>query len=476
MEQKKVSIIHYIITAVISFGFGFLPPFGAMTPYGMGLLGSFIGAVYGWSTIGMIWPSFIAMTAMGYYMGMGKMLAASVGNPVVAGLLIIFPMFSVLSELHVTEWLANKFITNKLSLGRPWVAIGMIFIGAYLTSFINSILVIIIFGTFVVTLCKNLNIAPYSKFATAMMIGVAYAVMLGQVAVPFLGTGLTFSLAFQGMFQVALPYAKFMAFMYPAGITLLLIYILVMKFVLRVDVSPLKNLTIEMLGEGAGKLNSDQKLAGGFFLFFTAMMLLSSLIPTTNPIGALLNQFGFFGIGALIGSVMMLVKKSDGTPLLDYVKMAGHIAWDPFWLTAYIMVVSTYLTGADTGLSATIAMVLQNFTAMSPWIFIIGVLLFAAVITNVANNLILTIVIMPMIFQFAAMVGMNGTGLVLVLFLTTQLALATPGASPITAIAMSNVSHVKVTDMMKMAFIVIPIMLFFSIIIGMLWSGIIFPA
>ena len=64
MEQKKVSIVHYIITAVIAFGFGLLPPFGAMTEYGMGLLGTFIGAVYGWSTIGMIWPSFIALTAM----------------------------------------------------------------------------------------------------------------------------------------------------------------------------------------------------------------------------------------------------------------------------------------------------------------------------------------------------------------------------------------------------------------------------
>ncbi len=474
MEQKKVSIVHYIITAVIAFGFGALPPFGAMTEYGMGLLGTFIGAVYGWSTIGMIWPSFIALTAMGYYMGMAKMLAASIGNPVVAGLLIIFPMFAVLSELHVTEWLANKFITNKLSLGRPWVAIGMILLGAYFTSFINSILVIIIFGTFVCTLCKNLDIAPYSKFATAMMIGVAYAVMLGQIAVPMIGTGLTFSLAFQGMFQTAMPYAKFMAFMYPAGIALLLIYLAVMKFVLRVDVSPLKNLTLDMLGEDTGKLNADQKKAAGFFLIFTVVIMASSLVPADSAVGVFLGKFGFFGIGAIIAAIMMLVPMSDGRPCLDYVKSAGHIAWDPFWLTSYIMVVSTYLTGADTGLSATIAMVLQNFTSMSPWVFIIGVLIFAAVITNVANNLILTIVIMPLLFQFAGMVGMNGTGLVLVLFLTTQLALATPGASPITAIAMSNTSHVKVLDMMKMSFIVIPIMLFFSIVIGMAWSSIIF--
>lgn len=41
--QKKVSIIHYIITAAFVFGFGFLPPFGEMTVHGMHVLGTFIG-------------------------------------------------------------------------------------------------------------------------------------------------------------------------------------------------------------------------------------------------------------------------------------------------------------------------------------------------------------------------------------------------------------------------------------------------
>ena len=31
MEEKKISIMHYLITAIIIFGFRFLPTFGAMT-------------------------------------------------------------------------------------------------------------------------------------------------------------------------------------------------------------------------------------------------------------------------------------------------------------------------------------------------------------------------------------------------------------------------------------------------------------
>lgn len=176
-----------------------------MTPYGMGILGTFIGAVYGWSTIGMVWPSFMALVGLGLSIGMTDLLYASFGNPVVAALFALFPMMAVLSELRITEYVANAFLTNKLSLGRPWVAIFILLTGAYICSFINVLLVMIIFGSFLVDLCKNVGIKPYSKLPTTLMLGLAYALMNGQILFPFIGTGLTFTAAYQGMFQSALP-------------------------------------------------------------------------------------------------------------------------------------------------------------------------------------------------------------------------------------------------------------------------------
>ena len=50
-EQKKISSIHYLIVLAFVLLFRFVPPFGGLTPLGMGLLGSFLGAVYGWIVI-----------------------------------------------------------------------------------------------------------------------------------------------------------------------------------------------------------------------------------------------------------------------------------------------------------------------------------------------------------------------------------------------------------------------------------------
>ena len=65
MQEKKTNIIHYLVVLVFCFLFRFIPPFAALTPYGMGILGAFLGAIYGWICIDMIFPSFMALVGIG---------------------------------------------------------------------------------------------------------------------------------------------------------------------------------------------------------------------------------------------------------------------------------------------------------------------------------------------------------------------------------------------------------------------------
>ncbi|MBQ5368865.1 MAG: hypothetical protein IIU56_01450 [Peptococcaceae bacterium] len=51
--KNNKQLIHYIICAAFIFGMAYVPPFGMLTPRGMAMLGVFIGAIYGWTTIGM---------------------------------------------------------------------------------------------------------------------------------------------------------------------------------------------------------------------------------------------------------------------------------------------------------------------------------------------------------------------------------------------------------------------------------------
>lgn len=72
MQSKKIDyfyVVNSIISLIIMFGFGYLEPFGAITPNGMRILGIFLSLIYGWTTVGTLWPSMIGILAMGFTEG-----------------------------------------------------------------------------------------------------------------------------------------------------------------------------------------------------------------------------------------------------------------------------------------------------------------------------------------------------------------------------------------------------------------------
>lgn len=464
--------LHYIITTVLVFGFGFLPPFSSMTPYGMGVLGTFIGAVYGWTTIGMVYPSFIAIIGLGMYASMPKVLASGFGSPIIVALFALLPLITILDELKLTQHCVNSIFSNRLSKGKPWLTLFLFFLSAFLTAFINPIVSAVIYCSFIATICKNANIEPYTKLPTALLLGSAYSIMNGQIMLPFLGTGLTFTAAYAGMFKQEVPILKYLLFVIPVGIMMIAIYILIMKFILRIDVSALSEYKIDP--NTSTKLTRDQKIALAFFGIFCTAMLLSSALPKDFIIAQWLNQLTIFGISASVICAMMLLHNEQGQQFFNYQRIARKFPWEVFLLTTFIITISSYLTAPETGLGKTLASMLVPLTQLPPILFIIITMLLATIITNFANNMILTIIIMPVLVQFSGTVGLSEIGMVLLLFLTTQLALATAGGSPITGIACSMDNLVRAKDMMSMAFKVIPLLFICLMVIGMFFLQIIF--
>ena len=118
-----------------------------------------------------------------------------------------------------------------------------------------------------------------------------------------------------------------MLFIIPMGLFILFFYVnVIMRFVFRVDVSPLKNVDASMLGDGT-KANRDQIVSLVFFAVFMCIMLIASL-SFFGPLQQFLAQFGMFGVVAIIVGIMMMIKREDGTPLLNFYKAAAKIGWE----------------------------------------------------------------------------------------------------------------------------------------------------
>jgi sodium-dependent dicarboxylate transporter 2/3/5 len=467
-EAKKINTIHYIICALFCFGFRFLPPVMGITPLGMGILGTFIGAIYGWMTIDMLWPSLIALAGIGWSIGMNQMLAASFGNLTVVALIFCTPLFMMASETGAFNWIIDKLLTSKAMAGKGFITVWCLLLIAFFMGWNNPIIMCLIFCGFVTSICKQVGIAKNEKFPIYMYIGIAFASMMGQILFPFFSTGLTLIMAYNAMFpNFPLDFVTYILFVLPMGVIMVTVYTLLMKFVFRVDVSKISNFK----SDGSNSvLTKDMRTSLIIFIAFMVLMLAASL--PLGAISAFLNQFGLVGISFIMIGMLAVLKREDGvTPICDFNNIG--VAWGQVLMVAFIMVIATYMNTPDTGISQAMAALLMPFTQLPPIVFVIVALAFAAILTNVANNMIVVVLVMPIMFNFASVVGLAPTGMIALLFLLAQFAIATPAASPVTAVAMSQ-EMADPGEMTKAALKIFPLLFIVAILIGWPFAQILF--
>ena len=128
VTQKSSNTMHYVhfgVTLLLMFGFRFIPAPAPITPYGMAILGIFIGIIYGWTTsgVGLTWTALAALMALGVTTGygtVGKALASIFASDTVMLILVGMFMMGPIQKSNIGEWLVTKVMTSKLVGGRPW--------------------------------------------------------------------------------------------------------------------------------------------------------------------------------------------------------------------------------------------------------------------------------------------------------------------------------------------------------------------
>ena len=83
--------VHSFLCLLIMFGFGQLPPVEPLTALGMRLIGIFLGLLYGWIFIDIVWPSMAGLLALMLVGGMKPvaLLNRSFGDPIVVMMFFI---------------------------------------------------------------------------------------------------------------------------------------------------------------------------------------------------------------------------------------------------------------------------------------------------------------------------------------------------------------------------------------------------
>lgn len=111
---------HIIVFLCITFLFGKLDPIAPLTPFGMNTIGVFLGVIYAWVFIDIIWPSMVGLLALMLLdvLPATAPLNKGFGDPTVIMMMFIFVFSATLERYGLAKYISLWFVSRKCVMGK----------------------------------------------------------------------------------------------------------------------------------------------------------------------------------------------------------------------------------------------------------------------------------------------------------------------------------------------------------------------
>ena len=149
-------------------------------------------------------------------------------------------------------------------------------------------------------------------------------------------------------------------------------YLLFGKYILKVDVEPLKEAEVHLAQYRDNKISKEQIISIISLIFFMLIAILPSFFGT-GTLKNLINNYGILGAACTIIIIQCLRRNQDGKPIYTFGNLVQRgVNWDIIIMFAATMPISASLESADTGIIATaVGILLPIFSKTTPIVFVL---------------------------------------------------------------------------------------------------------
>ena len=435
--------IHSAISLVIMLGFGQLPPFPPLTPLGMNLIGIFLGVLYGWIFIEIVWPSLAGLLALMLVGGMKpvQLLNKSFGDPIVQMMFFIFVFCATINYYGLSKFISLWFITRRFVQGKPWlftfIFMGSILILGGLTSASPAVIIgwSILYGV-----CGACGYQKGEGYPTMMVFAIVFAAQMGMSLIPFKQAALTVLGAYQSMSGYSMDYGKYMLLAVLICAACCLAFIFIGKYIFKPDMSKLLALETGKLDtEGSLKLNYVQKIVLVFLFLLVILLLAPNFLPKDFFVTRFLRSIGNTGIVILLVAIMAAIR-IEGKALLNFkVMVDSGVTWAIVLLLAIVQPLTWAMVQKESGITQFLMDAMQPVFAIStPSTFALLIGLVAVVLTQVMNNGAIGVALMPLVLSYCQASGASPDMALMMVVMSIHMAFLTPAASASAALLHGN--------------------------------------
>lgn len=435
----------YWIKVIIMFCLFFcgwvIPAGNIISPIGMKVLGAFIGVMFGWIALDLVYPSFICMIVLalsGFSKDINTVFSMGIGAELVI-LVILFGTFSAyMNEVGLSDTIAKWFLSRKITEGRPWLFILLFFMLMYVLGIMVDIYAtIFLLWPVCYKMCDDLGYEKRSAVSSYLCFSVAFVSGLGMVATPFNTWCLPAWASLKQSTGIIVNFSLYTVYMTIVSLLIITIYIAIGKYLLRLDLSKFEKSKYEV-----GQINytREQKIATIFVIALFAMMYGPSFMPDNWAITVFLTKLDTIGRVSLLLIGLGIVRTKEGKKLTDVAKMAtSGVPWNMVFLLAATQVLGAAVKAPDSGIINWIGAVCSPLMqGLTPMMFYLTLAIIYGISTQFAHNLVLLTMFTPIAIQFGYIVGANPIVVTFIGLNMLSAALATPGASSRSGLVYAN--------------------------------------
>lgn len=467
MSENQKRILYYVnalFFMAIPVIFFHLPPISSLTDIGMKVVGVFLAALWGWITIGLIWPSVYILCMLvftGYFANFSAVCNKSFGDGTTVLLIFMLAFAGLIDKSGVGRAISMWFVTRKNVNGKPWLFCFAFLFSVYILGSLTSGTPSVLLGwSLLAGICTAVGYKPGDPLAKFLFFGVLVAGPLGMDLFPFKPVSIVALSVYNNMTGMEISYAKYICCALMLDTLIMCGYLLFGKFVLKVDVSKLKIFDSNKLSaEKVLQLDFEQKI----ILILTAILLIAFIIPSFLPSSWLFTQF-FKKLGTtgtiMIVMVVLMFLQIKGKPVCNFMEVArAGISWDAIMLTATVLPITAALadnetTGFVTCITNAIGPMIEGKSAL---LFILLFMVIAVAFTNFCTNAGTASSLSPIALAGAGLVGANPALLIIFVIKCCHMAYFTPAASPATALAIAQKNWISQKEMLFYGFATVAI-------------------
>lgn len=237
--------IRVAIWLILSFAGWLTPAVGPVTDYGMKILFIFVGLMFGWICLDLIYPSFLSVVLVAIASGepASTFFYAGFSSEIVVVIIVLTTFIAYANKVGLDNYIAQKFIRIRFLQGHPWLFVTAFMVLIYVLGLMIDIYpAIFLLWPVTYQICDEAGFEHAGKFSSYMCFAITFISGLGMLSKPFSPwslIGVNALDTFMGA-GFTINYSLFTLYMFLISMVIIACYLLIGKM-MRLDLSPLKN-------------------------------------------------------------------------------------------------------------------------------------------------------------------------------------------------------------------------------------------